>query len=165
MACRNMVTAKEAKDDIEQSALELAGTGELVVEELDLCSLESVRAFCARVTSRGERVRGVVCNAGVMMCPAGRTRDGFETHIASNHLGHALLTLLLLPALIQNGPSRIVFLSSRIHQCKLTICLCNWYFKPGHGTLCTSGVISAGVRLRCVLPYIKIAEIIAKTII
>ncbi|KAJ8734965.1 hypothetical protein PYW08_014215 [Mythimna loreyi] len=116
MACRNIVTAKEAKDDIEQSMLGKKGTGELVVEELDLCSLESVRELCARVTSRERSLRGVVCNAGVMMCPQGRTRDSFETHLASNHLGHALLTLLLLPLLIQSGPSRVVFVSSRIHQ-------------------------------------------------
>ncbi|KAJ8733852.1 hypothetical protein PYW07_014403 [Mythimna separata] len=116
MACRNIITAQEAKVDIEQSMLGQEGTGELVVEELDLCSLESVREFCARVTARERGVRGVVCNAGVMMCPEGRTRDGFETHLASNHLGHALLTLLLLPLLIQSGPSRVVFVSSRIHQ-------------------------------------------------
>ena len=115
MACRNVEKAKTAKEDIEKLTKSEEGMGELVVEELDLCSLESVRAFCARVTSRGERVRGVVCNAGVMMCPAGRTRDGFETHIASNHLGHALLTLLLLPVLIVNGPSRIVYVSSYVH--------------------------------------------------
>ena len=120
MACRNIMAANEAKDDIELSTLELAGTGELVIEELDLCSLESVRAFCSRVTLREERIRVVVCNAGVMMCPAGRTHEGFEMHMASNHLGHALLTLLLLPLLIKSAPSRIVFVSSIVHHCKPT---------------------------------------------
>ncbi|KAJ8734964.1 hypothetical protein PYW08_014214 [Mythimna loreyi] len=115
MACRNLERAKEAKEDIEKLTETEQGTGELVVEELDLCSLQSVRELCARVTSRERSLRGVVCNAGVMMCPQGRSRDGFETHLASNHLGHALLTLLLLPLLIQNGPSRIVFVSSYVH--------------------------------------------------
>lgn len=118
MACRNIVTAKEAKKDIEHSTRGHQGTGQLEVEELDLCSMESVRAFCARVTSRALRLRGVVCNAGIMMCPESRTQDGFETHFGSNHLGHALLTLLLLPLLIQSAPSRIVFVSSRVNQCK-----------------------------------------------
>ncbi|KAJ8710370.1 hypothetical protein PYW07_009736 [Mythimna separata] len=115
MACRNLKKAEAAKEDIEKLTKIAQGTGELVVEELDLCSLDSVRSFCARVTARERSIRGVVCNAGVMMCREGRTRDGFETHLASNHLGHALLTLLLLPILIQNGPSRIVFVSSIIH--------------------------------------------------
>ena len=115
MACRNLEKAEAAKANIEKLTRDEQGTGELVVEELNLCSLESVYSFVTRLTSREERVRIVVCNAGVMMCPGGRTRDGFETHIASNHLGHALLTLLLLQTLIQNGPSRIVFVSSSDH--------------------------------------------------
>lgn len=90
-----------------------------MVEKLDLCSLKSVREFVECVTSRQEPISILVCNAGVMMCPQGKTEDGFETHIGSNHLGHALLSILLLPTLIKNGPSRIIFVSSYLHESKI----------------------------------------------
>ncbi|XP_075984934.1 retinol dehydrogenase 14-like [Anticarsia gemmatalis] len=116
MACRNLIKAKEAKEEMEESTKEESGTGELIVEQLDLCSLRSVREMCARVTSQTERVEALVCNAGVMMCPEARTEDGFETHIGSNHLAHALLALLLLPLMTKSEHARIVFVSSRLFQ-------------------------------------------------
>ncbi|XP_075984898.1 retinol dehydrogenase 13-like [Anticarsia gemmatalis] len=116
MACRNIDKANDAKKDIEDLTKTEKGTGELIVEELDLCSLRSVREMCARVTSQTERVEALVCNAGVMMCPEARTEDGFETHIGSNHLAHALLALLLLPLMIRSEHARIVFVSSYVHE-------------------------------------------------
>nr|XP_049698160.1 retinol dehydrogenase 11-like [Helicoverpa armigera] len=116
MACRNMEKAEAARAELQTRCAGQAGAGELLPEQLDLCSARSVRQFARRVTSRGERARLLVCNAGVMMCPQGRSEDGFETHIAANHLGHALLSLLLLPTLIQNAPSRVVFVSSRLNE-------------------------------------------------
>ena len=50
-----------------------------------------------------------------MWCPKGRTKEGFETHLGVNHLGHFYLTNLLLPKLMASTPSRIVILSSRDH--------------------------------------------------
>ncbi|KAH9638932.1 hypothetical protein HF086_005013 [Spodoptera exigua] len=116
MACRNLEKAKEAQKDIEEQCKGQEGTGSLVVEHLDLCRLESVREFARRVSARERSLRALLCNAGVMMCPLGRTEDGFETHIGSNHLAHALLALLLLPLLIRGTPSRIIFVSSIIHE-------------------------------------------------
>ncbi|XP_022825839.1 retinol dehydrogenase 11-like [Spodoptera litura] len=116
MACRNVEKANAAKEEIEEQCKTQEGTGTLVVEQLDLCRLESVRAFVRRVAARERSLRALLCNAGVMMCPLARTEDGFETHIASNHLAHALLALLLLPLLIRDSHSRIVFVSSMIHE-------------------------------------------------
>ncbi|CAH0698840.1 unnamed protein product [Spodoptera exigua] len=116
MACRNLEKAKEAQKDIEEQCKGQEGTGSLVVEHLDLCRLESVREFARRVSGRERSLRALLCNAGVMMCPLARTEDGFETHIGSNHLAHALLALLLLPLLIRGTPSRIIFVSSIIHE-------------------------------------------------
>lgn len=125
MACRNLEKANAAKQDIEQSTATEQGRGSLVVQELDLCSFASVRSFTARVLATEKCVHALVCNAGVMMCPEGRTTDGFETHIGSNHLAHALLTLLLLPRMIRSGPARIVFVSSYVHarECVFYICV------------------------------------------
>lgn len=116
MACRNLEKAEAAKNHIKKLTKTIEGTGELEVEELDLCNLRSVREFCERVISRCPSVHVLICNAGVMMCPESRTHDGFETHIGSNHLAHALLVLLLLPTIVKSAPARILFLSSYVHE-------------------------------------------------
>ncbi|WP_181783689.1 SDR family NAD(P)-dependent oxidoreductase [Pseudonocardia pini] len=84
---------------------------------LDLADLESVRTAAAEVRERtGDRLDVLMNNAGVMGIPAEYTVDGFERQIATNHLGHAALTWLLMPAL-RNGPaSRVVVVSSIAHR-------------------------------------------------
>jgi NAD(P)-dependent dehydrogenase (short-subunit alcohol dehydrogenase family) len=82
-------------------------TGELAVRELDLQDLASVRNFADGV----DRVDVLINNAGIMAVPYGLTVDGFERHIATNHLGHFALTNLLLPKLTD----RVVTVSSITH--------------------------------------------------
>lgn len=53
--------------------------------------------------------------AGVMMCPRQLTEDGYELQFATNHLGHYLFTLLLLPRIIKSAPAKIINLSSLAH--------------------------------------------------
>lgn len=117
-----MEKAVAAKREIEEAAT-CENSGTLVIENIDLCSLKSVRKF-AKIVNMEERVNILINNAGVMCCPESRTEDGFETHIGSNHYAHALLTLLLLPKMMRSGPSRIIFVSSVIHYCKdIVICI------------------------------------------
>lgn len=119
MACRDITKAESAKKDIENAKEGEEGTGTLVVEELDLSQLKSVREFAFRMLTEESKINILVNNAGVMCCPEGRTEDGFETHIGTNHFGHALLTLLLLPKLKKSDvPSRIIFVSSVMHRSK-----------------------------------------------
>mgnify|MGYP000117594303 CR=1 FL=1 len=86
------------------------------VVALDLGKLESVRAFAKTVLETHDALQGLINNAGVMNTPEGKTADGFETQIGVNHLGHFLLTDLLLPALKKGAPARVVNVSSCFHD-------------------------------------------------
>src|SRR5262245_9692579 len=92
------------------------GSSAVEVEELELASLASIRAFAERFLARHDRLDVLVNNAVVMACPLARTGDGFEMQFGTNHLGHFLLTCLLAPALRKGAPSRIVSVSSRGHR-------------------------------------------------
>lgn len=112
LACRR---PDEGRRAIRDSAA-ATGAGSIEVMELDLANLASVRAFANELLARHPKIKGLVNNAGVMNTPAGKTKDGFETQFGTNHLGHFLLTELLLPALERGAPSRIVNLSSCYHD-------------------------------------------------
>jgi len=88
---------------------------DLETRELDLTSLQSVRACAESLLADHPRIDVLMNNAGVMCCPFSMTSDGFENHMASNHLGHFLLSVLLAPALVRAAPSRVVALSSGAH--------------------------------------------------
>ena len=66
---------------------------------VDLASLASVRECCEQLLEDLDKVDILINNAGVMTCPEMRTEEGFEMHLGTNHLGHFLLTSLLLPRL------------------------------------------------------------------
>ena len=88
---------------------------DLDTETFDLSDLTTVRAGAERILARYESLQLLVNNAGVMFTPEGRTAQGFETQFGTNHVGHFVLTNLLLPALQAGAPSRIVNLSSAGH--------------------------------------------------
>jgi len=83
--------------------------------ELDLSSLASVREFAEKFNAKKVPLNYLINNAGVMACPQGKTKDGFETQIGTNHFGHFLLTNLLIPRLIEGAPSRVVSVASSAH--------------------------------------------------
>jgi NAD(P)-dependent dehydrogenase (short-subunit alcohol dehydrogenase family) len=95
---------------------ETTGNPHVEVEELELGSLASIRAFARRILARHDTIHLLINNAGVMACPFAKTADGFELQFGSNHLGHFLMTCLLAPALRKGAPSRIVSVSSRGHH-------------------------------------------------
>jgi NAD(P)-dependent dehydrogenase (short-subunit alcohol dehydrogenase family) len=84
--------------------------------ELDLTSLDSVRAAAADISSRFPRLDLLINNAGVMFPPYGLTKDGFELQFGTNHLGHFALTGLLLPSMLEVPGSRVVTVSSNGHR-------------------------------------------------
>ena len=83
--------------------------------ELDLTALESVRAAASAIRDIAPVIDILMNNAGVMFTPFGRTRDGFELQIGTNHFGHFELTRLLIPQLATAAGARIVILSSGGH--------------------------------------------------
>ncbi|XP_072038811.1 retinol dehydrogenase 12-like [Amphiura filiformis] len=108
LACRNVSKAQAAADDIRRST----SNDKVVVCQLDLSSLASIRNFAERVTNEEERLDVLVNNAGSSQTPRTETIDGFEMIIGTNHFGHFLLTNLLLDLLKKSSPSRIVTVSS-----------------------------------------------------
>ncbi|MEQ0565636.1 oxidoreductase [Amycolatopsis sp. NEAU-NG30] len=109
LACRSAERGAKALDQVRAVA---AGAGPELVP-LDLSELASVRAAAASVRERtGDALDVLVNNAGVMATARGRTADGFELQLGTNHLGHAALTWLLMPALRGGKHARIVTLSS-----------------------------------------------------
>ena len=86
------------------------------VFQLDLESLASVRSFAEAVNGAVEKIDLLILNAGKMACPRSETQDGFEGQLGTNHLGHFLLTELLLEKVKAAAPSRIIVLSSLAHE-------------------------------------------------
>ncbi|PZS14184.1 MAG: short-chain dehydrogenase [Pseudonocardiales bacterium] len=93
--------------------------GKVEVRQLDLADLASVRSFAQGL----EHVDVLVNNAGIMAVPKGKTANGFESQVGTNHLGHFLLTGLLLPKITD----RVVTLSSYAHRVgRINLADLNW---------------------------------------
>jgi NAD(P)-dependent dehydrogenase (short-subunit alcohol dehydrogenase family) len=82
----------------------------------DLSSLAAVRTAAGEFRNRYTRLDVLLNNAGVSPSRRRESVDGFEYTFALNHLGHFLLTRLLLDLLIASAPSRIVSVSSSIYK-------------------------------------------------
>jgi NAD(P)-dependent dehydrogenase (short-subunit alcohol dehydrogenase family) len=109
LACRSAERGAKALEIVKAAA---AGTEPELIP-LDLSELASVHAAAVSVRERtGDALDVLVNNAGVMATARGRTADGFELQFGTNHLGHAALTWLLLPALRGGRHARVVALSS-----------------------------------------------------
>lgn len=101
--------------DLAKAQDALAGYTELPIDvlECDLASLASVRACADALNAAQDRFDVVIANAGVMNCPFGHTKDGFETQFGTNHLGHFVLINRIAPLIADGG--RVVILSSSAH--------------------------------------------------
>ena len=114
LACRNFENTKDTLRDIRDST----GNNDVHYMHVDLANLESVREFSTAVAAKYPVIYALVCNAGVWapMEKHMRTSDGFEVHAGVNHLGHFLLTNLLLDKLQESAPSRVVIVSSSLQS-------------------------------------------------
>jgi NAD(P)-dependent dehydrogenase (short-subunit alcohol dehydrogenase family) len=94
---------------------------DVVLQELDLTSLDSIRAAAEQLRSDHDRIDLLINNAGVMWTPKSTTKDGFELQFGTNHLGHFAFTGLLLDRLLPVAGSRIVTVSSIGHRIRAAI--------------------------------------------
>ncbi|GAB3732159.1 oxidoreductase [Amycolatopsis oliviviridis] len=109
LGCRSPERGATALEQVRAAA---AGEAPELVR-LDLADLDSVREAVKKVQElSGGKLDVLVNNAGVMATPRGHTKDGFETQFGTNHLGHAVLTWLLMPSLRGGSKARVVTLSS-----------------------------------------------------
>jgi NAD(P)-dependent dehydrogenase (short-subunit alcohol dehydrogenase family) len=110
LACRNLAKGEVALRDVASAA---TGAAPPQLEQLDLSSLDSVRAFAERFDGGLDLL---INNAGVMAPPRGETADGFELQFGTNHLGHFALTGLLIGTMEGREDARVVTLSSTAHR-------------------------------------------------
>ncbi|KAL1006604.1 hypothetical protein UPYG_G00074350 [Umbra pygmaea] len=111
MACRDMEKAESARKEITEDSK----NENIVVHKLDLSDTKSIREFAELINKEEKRVNILINNAGIMMCPYSKTKDGFEMQFGVNHLGHFLLSYLLLDLIKCSVPARIINVSSVAH--------------------------------------------------
>lgn len=83
---------------------------------LDLMDLKSVQSFADEFMNKYNRLDVLMNNAGIMMTPYKLSADGFESQMATNHLGHFVLTGLLIDLITKTPDSRIINVSSLAHK-------------------------------------------------
>lgn len=123
LACRNEKKGRQLADEM-RTRFENTHRGEVQVMQLDVSSLQSVREFAGTWGRKVKMpVHVLINNAGVfaMSAPRTETKDGLESHMGTNFVGHFLLTELMMPwmakAQQQSGaPARIINVSSKLHR-------------------------------------------------
>lgn len=109
---RNLEKGRAVRDELVRATK----NERIEVEPTDLADLASVRAFASAFRAKHPKLDVLVNNAGLSPVARALTRDGFETTFGVNHLGHFVLTLELLDALKAAAPSRVVVVSSKLHE-------------------------------------------------
>ncbi|MEY9092404.1 SDR family oxidoreductase [Paenibacillus sp. RC84] len=112
MVCRSEERGQSAL----REAIAASGSGDIELMQCDLGSLRSIRSFAADFKSRYDHLDVLINNAGVVSLKRETTSDGFEVMMGVNHLGHFLLTNLLLGPLKRAEQGRIVVVSSGAHK-------------------------------------------------
>lgn len=110
MVCRNQARGEAALREVHEKT----GNQQVVVMLADLGSQESIRSFCTTFKKKYQRLDILINNAGVILPGRHETIDGFELQFGVNHLGHFLLTNLLLD--LMSTSARIIVVSSGAHK-------------------------------------------------
>ncbi|OQD83891.1 hypothetical protein PENANT_c015G06595 [Penicillium antarcticum] len=92
-------TESKARESIESLQGQLSSPADIRYLPLDLSSFKSIRAAADKFQADSDRLDILILNAGTMGNPPTKTEEGFEVQLGTNHIGHFLLTKLLLPTL------------------------------------------------------------------
>ena len=117
LCARDLSKANKAVEEIKT----VVPSAPIKLLSLDLTSFESVQQAAEKFLAQEQRLDILMLNAGIMATPPGVTKEGYEVQFGTNHMGHALLTKLLLPVLVSTAalPStdvRVVALTSYGHN-------------------------------------------------
>ena len=112
LACRNVEQGEKAALSIRKEI----SSQDVIFYRLDLASFASIHDFAKKVLEQESAVHILINNAGVVYPDYQPTQDGLELHMGVNHLGHFLLTVLLLEKLKSSQPSRIINVSSLLYK-------------------------------------------------
>ena len=135
LAVRNVDKGKDAAARITAAY----PRADVALQELDLTSLDSVRAAAQQLRADHDRIDLLINNAGVMYTPKSNTKDGFELQFGTNHLGHFAFTGLLLDRLLPVAGSRIVTVSSVGHRILADIHFDDLQWERGYGRVAAYG--------------------------
>jgi NAD(P)-dependent dehydrogenase (short-subunit alcohol dehydrogenase family) len=102
--------------DHDKAAAALAGLDGVEIEAMDLLDPATIDAFAERFLASGQSLPILVNSAGIMACPLARDGRGYESQLATNHLGHFQLVARLWPALRRASGARVVSVSSWGHR-------------------------------------------------
>ncbi|CAB0031934.1 unnamed protein product [Trichogramma brassicae] len=111
MACRDLFKCEQAREEIVFESKNKF----VYCRKCDLASQESIRDFVKQFTKEFPKLHILINNAGVMRTPLSYTKEGIELQIGVNHMGHFLLTNLLLDTLKASAPARVINVSSLAH--------------------------------------------------
>lgn len=112
LACRDPTRCSDAVTEIRQ----LSQSEDVHFLLIDLANFDSIHNFSRAFHEREKRLHVLINNAGVLLEKRSLTKNGFESHFGINHLGHFLLTNLLLDMLRASAPSRVIDVSSSLHN-------------------------------------------------
>ncbi|XP_067134946.1 retinol dehydrogenase 12-like isoform X3 [Centruroides vittatus] len=112
LACRDVKKGKDAVKDIQF----ITGNSNIKFMQLDLASFNSIRSFSEEVLKSEPQIHILINNAGLGATPFQKTQEGYEMQFGVNHLGHFLLTLLLLDRIKSSAPARIINVSSMAYK-------------------------------------------------
>jgi len=111
LACRSKSKTEPVIEEIKQET----GNQQVDFVALDLSDLKSVRACAEQLLAKEPKIHGLINNAGLVAKRGAKTVDGYQMTFGTNHLGHYLLTRLLLDRMKQTGEARIVNVASHSH--------------------------------------------------
>lgn len=111
LACRSKSKTEPVIEEIKKET----GNDQVAFVALDLSDLKSVRACADQLLATEPKIHGLINNAGLVAKRGAKTVDGYQMTFGTNHLGHYLLTRLLLDRMKQTGDARIVNVASHSH--------------------------------------------------